>query len=853
MNRKHLHLIALLLAPIAALHAADTLPALALQDGNYPRAFFFRSCEGGPSRRGMTYEQWESDYDRLMGIIGKALDEEIIGREASNPEWFTRFKRDNPRQVVLLHFNGNARDPRHGIEHYFPGHWIYRKAVVLTADVAAETAETVIPVSDTSDFQVQSGRYKTSNDDIALFGLTSEGTHDWAHCEQVQLVSIDQQAKTLRVRRGCYGTKPLAFKAGQARAAAHMAEGPWGKNNNLLWYYNFATHCPKDPQGKTCADRLVDDLAAWFGKGGKLEAFDGLEFDVMWNETRGDTDGNGVIDNGVTDGINHYGIGMHGFARQLRSRLGDQRIIQGDGALGPGGTLSQRAMGSLNGIESEGFPNLHDWDFNDWSGGLNRHNFWQANARPPVFNYINHKWTQGIPGKPGEHENPAVPFSRHRLVFAAAQFTDAVLTYAFTPPADGSGRIAIWDELVGGKLSMPGWLGKPLGPAVRPAVKTPDLFAGIGMPPGEALAKRINNATVAKGAVVITPAADGTFSIRNVPASGSDLLVLLTVSAAPRTSYPADMPRLLHLEVSGGLQSLMSPELDHSGMCLRGKTEGPIQDDTGARISFKPAEKIGDKTLLAYAIQPPFQAGKGYVYFCKDADVPADAELRFHLGMGPKSPEKSDGVWFRVLAAELTAGKPGPFTQIFERSTKAHQWLEQSVPLARYAGKRVRLKFIADCGPNDNAVTDHGRWGDIKISRVGADQAQTVAQSYMTWVNNRPFPAAFAFRDIRSASVDLNFKVEGNESVTLHQLTAYAQPDALYRPFENGVVLANPSAKPYTFDLQTLAPARKLSRIQGTPSQDPATNNGQPVGESVTLAPLDALFLRVDQQRKSGQ
>ena len=55
----------------------------------------------------MTYENWEADFDRLMGIMGKALDEEVIGREARNPEWFTRFKRDNPRQVVLL----NQRTP----------------------------------------------------------------------------------------------------------------------------------------------------------------------------------------------------------------------------------------------------------------------------------------------------------------------------------------------------------------------------------------------------------------------------------------------------------------------------------------------------------------------------------------------------------------------------------------------------------------------------------------------------------------------------------------------------------------------------------------------------------------------
>jgi len=137
---------------------------------------------------------------------------------------------------------------------------------------------------------------------------------------------------------------------------------------------------------------------------------------------------------------------------------------------------------------------------------------------------------------------------------------------------------------------------------------------------------------------------------------------------------------------------------------------------------------------------------------------------------------------------------------------------------------------------------------DIKIIRAGTALAQTAPKSHMTWVNTRPFPAAFYFREIRSASIDLNFRFEGDEPVVIHQLTAHAHPDAIYRLFENGLVLANPSTKSYLFDLPTIAPERKFSRIQGSPTQDPGTNNGQPIGESVTLAPLDAVFLRADHQ-----
>jgi hypothetical protein len=247
---------------LLALLAAPGRAELDLLGPNYPRVFFFRSCEGGPSRPGLTYAAWSADYSRLWGIIGKCLDEEVVGREARNPEWFTRFKRDHPQQVVLLHFNGNARDPRYQTANYFPGHWIYRRAVRIVADVPAAEGESVVQVDDAGDFQVDGGRYRATNDDLALFGIAPDGKHDWTHCEQVQLLAVDRAARTIRVKRGCYGTRPLAFAAGRSRAAAHQVEGPWGKANHLLWYYNFATHCPRDAAGKTCADRLVDNLAS---------------------------------------------------------------------------------------------------------------------------------------------------------------------------------------------------------------------------------------------------------------------------------------------------------------------------------------------------------------------------------------------------------------------------------------------------------------------------------------------------------------------------------------------------------------------------------------------------------------
>ncbi len=79
---------------------------------------------------------------------------------------------------------------------------------------------------------------------------------------------------------------------------------------------------------------------------------------------------------------------------------------------------------------------------------------------------------------------------------------------------------------------------------------------------------------------------------------------------------------------------------------------------------------------------------------------------------------------------------------------------------------------------------------------------------------------------------------------------AYAHPDTITRLYEHGLVLANPSPRPFVFDLSTLYPGRTFRRLQGTELQDTKTNDGSRVGAKVTLPPKDALFLTVEPQTK---
>jgi hypothetical protein len=113
----------------------------------------------------------------------------------------------------------------------------------------------------------------------------------------------------------------------------------------------------------------------------------------------------------------------------------------------------------------------------------------------------------------------------------------------------------------------------------------------------------------------------------------------------------------------------------------------------------------------------------------------------------------------------------------------------------------------------------------------------------MAWMNAKDFESGFYFNAIPARGVDLEFSVEGSEPVYVSGVTAHAYPDAMYREFENGVVLANPTPRAYTFDLAKLFPGKSFRRLKASPLQDIATNNGASAAGSLTLPPDDGLFL----------
>ena len=170
-------------------------------------------------------------------------------------------------------------------------------------------------------------------------------------------------------------------------------------------------------------------------------------------------------------------------------------------------------------------------------------------------------------------------------------------------------------------------------------------------------------------------------------------------------------------------------------------------------------------------------------------------------------------------------------------------WQRQSVSLAEWSGQIVKLKFISDCGSKNNTTTDHSFWGDVRVTSADVPGEYTNPVRFMTWANSDWFQTGFYFDSVKSRSVDLEFEVEGAEDLWLKDLSVHASPDAIYRKFENGLVLANPSPREYEFDLGKLFPDQKFRRIRGTSRQDITTNNGSPVVQKIRLGPKDGLFL----------
>ena len=266
------------------------------------------------------------------------------------------------------------------------------------------------------------------------------------------------------------------------------------------------------------------------------------------------------------------------------------------------------------------------------------------------------------------------------------------------------------------------------------------------------------------------------------------------------------------------------------------KWPGRRQPHGGNAVFTRPALM---RALAGRLLRGAMEAGADFLVL----DDP-HAQLNLDLFQYPIGRELKRPVELPVLfAVELVAD--GKTSGLFREHQTDYAWIARQIDLTAWKGRRVILRFITDSGPHDSSTADHAHWGDVRLARSGELSLPPLEApgSIMAWAGDGPFEATFYFRDIGHREVDVTFEAEGGEAVLVTNLRVYNAPDAMARAFRNGLVLANPSSRPYTFDLDALYPNAKLRKIAGKKTQDPVTNNGQPVGTAVTLPAEDALFL----------
>lgn len=427
----------------------------------FPRTLFFR---GDTYASDKDYEHWESAHMQYNGVTKKYLTEEV-DMEPHVAEFANQFALEHPEKLMLVHLNGeqivNKRKEVH--EKYFPGHWVYEEGTLLLEDI--KDSDTVLKLGSAQAFEeeayiVRGGGQSvgTLPHDVLIVKLDEQGNQLWYESEYATVKKVDYENNTITVERGRYFSTPSSFTKGSTYVAPIAGNG-WA--GNLLWYFNLSSVCPEDKNGKTSADIFLEEIEGWFGEEGELRELDGIGFDVCYfsatHHNSWDTNNDGVADKGIIDGENIWRVGNWNFMQELRNSFGSEFIITADGWKDE----MQRAVGVLNGMESEGLCRYND-GFRQISRTLNQHTYWNLhNSVKYQFSYITSKLRNPV--------DQDISTQLRRMGMGVACGLGVAYTSDNQP------------EVYGGILNQRNWMGLPVSELKYIAKDAPDLFTGAGI------------------------------------------------------------------------------------------------------------------------------------------------------------------------------------------------------------------------------------------------------------------------------------------------------------------------------------------------------------------------------------
>ncbi|GAA4282187.1 hypothetical protein [Gaetbulibacter aestuarii] len=432
-------------------------------ESGYPKTLSFRNDKW---LLNLNFSHWEKAHMHFNGITKKYLQEEV-NMPLMASEWANTYAKDHPEKLMLVHLNGEARSVNDDVtfKTYFPGHWVYEKGSIPVQDISKN--QNIITLEDVSTFSLKAYTVHGKDigvafrpHDILLVKVDKNGKRLWGQSEFASIINIDQAKNQIKIKRGQHGSMAREFSM-ENTYIAPIAGDIWG--GNLMYYYNLSSTCPRDKNGHSAADIFVGEMQDWFGKGGILENFDGVGFDVNYfvvKHKTWDCNNDGKIDNGFVDGINIWKEGDLNFLQKIRNVFGPEFIITSDGW----NDNMQRAVGILNGMETEGLCRWND-GFRQISRTINQHTYWNLhNTTKYKFSYITAKL-----------RNPADEMISDQLRRMGLGLASC-LGVAYSPAPNLN-----IPEILGGKLNQPNWLGQPKGPMKYILGDQEDLLLGDGL------------------------------------------------------------------------------------------------------------------------------------------------------------------------------------------------------------------------------------------------------------------------------------------------------------------------------------------------------------------------------------
>jgi len=178
------------------------------------------------------------------------------------------------------------------------------------------------------------------------------------------------------------------------------------------------------------------------------------------------------------------------------------------------------------------------------------------------------------------------------------------------------------------------------------------------------------------------------------------------------SSGELSMRRKWWLEAKRGFRRLAElPSEFQAGQRFRGGLEGPLT--AGSIAAARKDMSCGGVRKSGLFMHPPWRGGVGYSYaLFGPVALPAEAPaaLRCSIGKGDGS-DPGDGILFRLAVVD----DKGAEKVLAEKQWLRHAWGELTADLSKWAGRRVRIKLIADVGAKDNSSGDWACWAEMRI------------------------------------------------------------------------------------------------------------------------------------------